>query len=721
MIGAKSGTDESASRMQDDNRAPGIEIVSDMTSEAFANGVLFPPHGAIMCRPDVTVAQVQAFVAVNFYGGLDVVRITSNGVILDGSHLVQRVAHRGCLRVRVFPMRGGGKSLVGIEANLTELLQEHGVPSKLVQVKVRDLCERSGHDKVAALLESKDPWYRIKKEATDKGLVLVPLAERRSAKEDPLQKQDPWSKYRSSENKEMKPRPNKPPTQIDLSFLDCAGSPAVPVSLDQIYQGFSGVFVCSYQEGMEALQEVTKRSYTTKASAVLFLGMLPPEQQFDAKKVSQVVVPVQIGNTQGAARAVLVQAGTVPVQCPEFKEVKVDEKGAELATVLFQIYPEEDSQLPEPMTVKAYLRTLGFASHIYVREVWATGWYRAGKKVEMSKAQYYHGFLKVVDERLPELLRLSGRNGFFCTARDVDRNPDGRYKVVFLGGLTLEEAQAKLREVSHHFGLVRSKKGYGVRVAEMEYANTKQQLLPGAPVSSDSDESGPRKFKVIGLPAKVDRSQLKKILRAFSWSVRVQKQIGFRTWSVAAKAPPPTRSFRFEEETIVITEDAGVRPCFIGAGDRKAWISGGKIAEVQAVVSTTGSTSSSQTVFPVSDEHDKRFTQIEGQIATIRAEQKAAEQRSSVRIDDIAKRTDSLNTKVEQMQGSVDGFAQVMQQQLTAAFDKFSQANDLKLDHLAQAQQEALKKVEAAGEERLKELQELFAVSPKVRKVEKIP
>ena len=471
---------------------------------------------------------------------------------------------------------------------------------------------------------------------------------------------------------------------------------------------------------MEVLQEVTKRSYTTKASAVLFLGMLPPEQQFDPRRVAQVVVPVRIGNTPGAARAVLVQAGTIPVQCPELKEIKVDEKGAELATVIFQIYPEEGFQLPDPMTVKAFLRTLGFASHIYVREVWATGWYKAGKKVEMSKAQYYHGFLKVLDEKLPELLRLSGRSGFFCTARDADRNPDGRYKVVFLGGLTLDEAQAKLREVSHHFGLVRSKKGYGVRVAEMEYANTKQQLLPGAPVSRDSDEPGPRKFKVIGLPAKVDRSQLKKILRAFSWSVRVQKQIGFRTWSVAAKASPPTRSFRFEEETIVITEDVGVRPCLVGAGDRKAWISGGKIAEVQVIASTSGSTSSSQAVFPVSDEHDKRFTQIEGQIATIRAEQKAAEQRSSGRIDDIAKQTDSLNAKVEQMQGSVDGFAQVMQQQLSAAFDKFSHANDLKLDHLAQVQQEALKKVEAAGEERLKELQELFAVSPKVRKVEKV-
>ena len=319
-----------------------------------------------------------------------------------------------------------------------------------------------------------------------------------------------------------------------------------------------------------------------------------------------------------------------------------------------------------------------------------------------------------MDEKLPELLRLSGRQGFFCAPRGLDRSPDERYKVIFLGGLTLEEARTKLREVPQHFGLVRSKRGFGVRVAEMTYAEIKQLLLPGAPVSSDSDEAGPRRFKVMGLPTKVDRSQVKKILRAFNWLVKVQ------TWSVVAKSGPSTRTFRFEDATIVISEDFTTsQQCLVGAGFKGAWKQYARVQETQPVVAAMNASGVAASSGSTSDDTAKRFAQLEGQMATIRSEQKTAEQKTAVRIEEIAKRTDGLDGKVDQLQQTVGGFASIVQQQLSVAFEKFTQANDEKLDRFTQTHQEALRRVETAGEERLKEMQELFSVSPKVRKVEK--
>ena len=111
-----------------------------------------------------------------------------------------------------------------------------------------------------------------------------------------------------------------------------------------------------------------------------------------------------------------------------------------------------------------------------------------------------------------------------------------------------------------------------------------------------------------------------------------------------------------------------------------------------------------------SDETAKGSAQKEGQMATVGSEQKTAEQKAAVCIV-------SLDGKVGQGQQTVRGFASIVL--LSVAFEKFTQSNDEKLDRFTQTHQETFRRVETAGEERLKEMQELSSVSPKVRKVGK--
>ena len=507
-------------------------------------------------------------------------------------------------------------------------------------------------------------------------------------------------------------------TKVDLSFLVCEGKQAASITLDELYQGVSGVYVCGLKEGLEVMPEVLKRTYSSGASALLFLGVLPADVDVHSDRVENVVVPVRFGKAHGAARAVLVQAGKAQVKCPDKKEVLVTDSQENPSVVTYQVYMEENPSLPDPMSIKGFLRALGFESHIYIKEVWATGWYKRGKKVERSKAEYFHGFLKVADQMLPALLKLSGRNGFYCASRNSDRSPDSRYRVVFLGGLTLEEARSRLRDIPNHFGLVKSKKGYGVRVADLGYDDAKKTLLPGAPVSSDSDAAGPRKFTVMGLPTNTDRSKVKKVLRAFGWKVKVQKQIGYQSWLVSSQEAAPSRNFQYDEATVVISEDVESQTCLV-AGDQKTW----RRYEMNAVT-TEGVRTAAVGLRPDAkgdDETSKRFTLIEGQIATLRAEQKTAEQRTSLRIEEIGRKTGEVSTKVVQMRDTVDGFSQVVQQQLHEAFTRFTQASDSRLDEFSRTHQEAIRRVEAASEERLKEIQEIITQSPKVRAVSKNP
>ena len=72
---------------------------------------------------------------------------------------------------------------------------------------------------------------------------------------------------------------------------------------------------------------------------------------------------------------------------------------------------------------------------------------------------YCHGFVKVPDVRHLELLKLSGTKGFYCSSRSAERNVDPRYRVIWLDGLSHEEAMLQPRTTVDHAGLVRAKRG----------------------------------------------------------------------------------------------------------------------------------------------------------------------------------------------------------------------------------------------------------------------
>ena len=162
--------------------------------------------------------------------------------------------------------------------------------------------------------------------------------------------------------------------------------------------------------------------------------------------------------------------------------------------------------------IAAFLRVLGFNSTSHLRQVWSVSFYERNRKTTQQKGTYLHGFLKVADSKHLELLRLSGLKGFYCCSRSADRGADMRYKVVWLEGLTHDEAYQQLRLTTEHAGLVRAKRGFGVRVENSHYLAARKRLLPGALGSSDSEAGGDKKFRLLGVPRSNDRSALKRVL-----------------------------------------------------------------------------------------------------------------------------------------------------------------------------------------------------------------
>ena len=457
------------------------------------------------------------------------------------------------MRGRIYPLRGGAPSLVGVEATLADLLKERGVRASDAAPKASTLVERAGLDRVAEAVKSKDPWYKVKNIATEVGLVLIPLADRARRGKDWLVDNDPWKKKPVDGSGAAGSADSVQKIEVDLSYFAVDDQAPGEISIDDLFAGRPGICVCQAADAAGFLQTIAQRTVSEEASALLVIGELQGLSAWAQDKVTSLVVPVRVGGRPAAATAALFQTGDVPLAIPKQVSVSAkDDNAAKVTTLTFQVVVKLAQELPKPMTIRAYLKHLGLESHFLIQEVWSTGWFCKGKKCPETQADYYHGFMKFPDDRLSKLLRFSGRAGFFCNPRDASRGPDKRYKVIPVGGLQCSEALVKLRDFPQHAGLVKAKQGFGIRVPLAHYQAAKELFTPGAPQSSDSEVDGPRRFFVMGVPRSVDRSRLKSVLKEFHWKAEVIKSTGVQTWLVRASAPPPARAFQLDGVSVLI-------------------------------------------------------------------------------------------------------------------------------------------------------------------------
>ena len=223
-----------------------------------------------------------------------------------------------------------------------ELLQEqlvgHGATLSSAKVTASKVVETVGLAAVRKALEAKDRSL-----ATQHGLVLVRFSERTN---DPLQEADPWARYSKTRHRGPKAADRKVEAvhlTVDFTFFHSKGLEIPSITIDQMFQGFPGVAACSFEEGHRLVAEVSGRSLSTKAQALLLTGS--PSQDFDITKcgnAATVVVPVWLNQKPAAVQCVLFQTGDLQVEYHAGKSVKTAlPNGALDCTLLFHLFREE--------------------------------------------------------------------------------------------------------------------------------------------------------------------------------------------------------------------------------------------------------------------------------------------------------------------------------------------------------------------------------------------
>ena len=683
--------------------------------------VLVEPFGLLWLDPTATVHELLHFCSEKFFGGKVCVTLRINMWQPSPGATIAEICMLGVMRIFVYPLKGGALTVSAAEEMVQNQLVAHGATVSHAKSTADHLVQTVGMTAIKKALDHKDVWGQLKALASKSNVVLIRYLDRPI---DPLQEQDPWSGYQQEKGRRRaKPsRKNEEPKEVtvvvDFTFFHAAGAELQQVTIEQLFQGISGLATCSFAEGFKYIREVTGRSLSVKASGLLFTGI--PPSDFEIAKhgnAAGLVVPVWLDGKPAALQCVLFQTGDVQVSYHVGKTVKGNSAASATdCTVMIHVYRDEHGEEAwEALeSLAVFLRHLGFNATAFLKQIWAVGFYDKNRKCSREKASYCHGFVKVPDTRHLELLKLSGTKGFYCSSRSVERSADPRYRVIWLDGLSHEEAMLQLRATVDHAGLVRAKRGYGIRVSVALYGPLRQKLLPGAAESSGSDEGGDKRFRLLGVPRTTDRSGLKRVLQELGWPAKVVRAHGYQCWVVSSAVMPPHRSFSIEESQVVITAEAlQVNPV---VGGEKAVRS-----QTFAVASSSGAgvvalpTPAGTMQAALDDVAHNRFTALEKRLDTIEKNNTKVQEKYELRLTGVESRmTDVTN--------AVNSMTTVVGDQLKASLDQFSKSVDGRFREMTAVQAETQRKSDEARAQQFQELQDLLAhKSPKVRAVAQGP
>ena len=246
----------------------------------------------------------------------------------------------------------------------------------------------------------------------------------------------------------------------------------------------SGIFLTNKKQTTTWL--TTKQSISEDELAMFVVGTnlevtLPAEE---------VTAPAM--DPQGRAvllQGTLVQFGSKAILCPEAKDQQGENPTVQVCAVV--VYKEDMDDptwqgiLNSPVkTVKALLALQGFA------EVIGRPWsriYKAGEVLapaHLADSVQFHA--EVHTNRMEQLLARSGFIKIYLIPKDGTGRPSSNYKIIWNVGAP-QQLDSMTAGTAGVAGLVKTKKGYGLKVKKEAYGQFWKLLHPDQPLPPDQD------------------------------------------------------------------------------------------------------------------------------------------------------------------------------------------------------------------------------------------
>ena len=525
-------------------------------------------------------------------------------------------ATRGVSRLKVYGFRGGGKpnlSPLDLSNKLQDLLIEKGVPKAAAEERTHEVYKGLGTKTLKQIFSNRDPWQALKQEATKEKIVLIGAIERQQKEnaatssvkqvEEPF---DAWQAWLDNRNllKQAKAKRRdaveETAFQLDSSFFRDSQGGKLPIATpEELLGGAAGIAVCQVNEVASLVPSFCSKNVTVDASAVVIVG---GEASALGPRFRGLIVPGWMNGKTVALKVAVLSTGDEPIQWDEAKKVTVDVVNGNTVCLCF-VYPAKagDKWAMLRQGFDLYFKKIFLTAPEALVDHWAQAFYCKKRKVEPDQAEYFHVIVRINDKFLESVLKVcvcvcvGGRNGLYLQPRSPTRSLDTRFGVVRLTGLSREEALAMQQQVPFQLGLVRTTKGFGLRVRSERVREARKVVFPDAEVSSESGDDGQLRYRLLGVPEVFDRRAVKTLIGKLGWKAKVGKAVGWKTWLVSSESAPPTKTIQggetvvVAEETLVVKQEvvvAATESMLKGLRADKARVMPASSAERQLAVTT---------------------------------------------------------------------------------------------------------------------------------------
>ena len=373
----------------------------------------------------------------------------------------------------------GGASDLEIKACLTNVLEGKGLVGLALTAKVQETVQKLGR---AELLHwSMSPTWALFKQVAGNRVTFFNKPRRDV---DPLEERDPWALALKEKDKSSSsgshPKDHNPAQVCLIADVWSNEDGSVPQILDRPQNGSTGIVLVTPQQ---FTSDWLDTALPLSADELLLIVWPPVQPPPPGVAHEPVTFPARLLTTsstitllhgqayQFGAKAVTLRKDANPTDFPTRSSV----------SLLFEAYQDElsatlwDELQNNPMgTIKKRMEQI-----TPILGNWGTRfWNQKGKPVGPHDAYKLSTNLLVDEDKLDILLQKSG-DPYWLSPR-LDQPAFARFRPIWIGG-NLEQVRIAHAKLAGACGLIRTKKGYGVRVHADRYDESRKQLLPHEP------------------------------------------------------------------------------------------------------------------------------------------------------------------------------------------------------------------------------------------------
>eukprot|EP00438_Fugacium_kawagutii_P031483 Skav235037 [mRNA] locus=scaffold287:159594:164108:+ [translate_table: standard] len=471
--------------------------------------------------------------------------------VLDPDTTLSHVPMDQVISFKLAPLLGGGKqSNDQLKVRIRTLLESHGVAKDASQDRANAFLNRADHETLLKNIGGDDvsAWGAVKDEANRVHFRLVYRTEMTQAKKEGRSKPP---------NKHVE-KTKAPPKSKD-DFI--ANASNIRIDIDHFWDGDDHVPLLDPsrfgqdQCGLAIMSRADADRFdrcqplSAEPLAVLMVGnnFAEDDQPFSMPAYTCQGQPIII-------RAALRQYGDRPVTFrPAVPQMEV---GRTAATVVeLHIMKNEVVAWKECGVPLHYLGVhVSACRGNSLVSTWSLRTFSSDRKpTPFRDASYWHGFIKVEDAILDQVLARSGWAGIYLTPRNAEKRLDERYTAITIPDVSLADIQKKAASSDHALGIVRIKDQLAIRCRREHATTLRATLLPeSAYVATRDFDQQDTMWLLKNIPCEIGCQGLSQALTQAQWNAVPVRAQGQNRWLVAAKAPPPAMHLCINKTYVLI-------------------------------------------------------------------------------------------------------------------------------------------------------------------------